>query len=461
MQRVHFIGIGGYSMSGLALALKARGFDVTGSDARSSERTARLVRAGIAVSYGHRAENVGIADTVVFTTDVPETNPERRAAQDHGLSILHRSELLAWLMREHRTVLVTGTHGKTTTTSMIGLILKAAGMDPLILVGGDVSELGNSNVYLGGGPWVVAEADESDGSFLRYQPTVAVVTNVESEHLEHYGGSFDNLVQAMRAFVAKVPNDGLCVLGVDETRRVSIAEACAGSVETYGDVATADWKAQEIRLDPAGTRFLVTYSGRVLGPMTLKVPGRHNVLNALAATAAANFLGVPFATIARALASFGGAKRRFQTLSWVHGIRVVDDYAHHPTEIRATLAAARQVTRGRVLAGFQPQRYSRTEQLWPAFLEVLGGADAMLVTDIYAPAGETPNPSVEAPRLVEEARARHPDAQILYASTLEAMCRWFEDHARPGDTVLTMGAGDIWRVSHALATRLSGKRTPV
>ncbi|MCL8207884.1 MAG: UDP-N-acetylmuramate--L-alanine ligase [Actinomycetia bacterium] len=461
MRRVHFIGIGGYSMSGLALALHAQGIAVTGSDVRPSARTDRLLAAGVPVAFGHRPENLGDADTVVYTTDVPEDNPERRAARDRGLRLLHRSEILAGLLAGRRTILVTGSHGKTTTTSMIGVVLAHAGWDPLVLVGGEVDAFEGANVRLGSGAWAVAEADESDGSLVRYAPTVAVLTNVEPEHLDHYGGSFERLVATLAGFAAKVPPEGLAVLGIDDPRLRRLAETLTGPVATYGLDTAAEWTARILRRDPFGTAFEAWWQGSPLATVRLRVPGRHNVANALAALAVASFLGIAPETAAAALARFGGAHRRFELLAAQDGILVVDDYAHHPTEIRATLAAARQVSRGRVLAVFQPQRYTRTRQLWDGFVEVLGDADSMLVLDVYAPAGETPDPAVSGRRLAEAAASAHPSRRVRYAPGLPWAVDWLEAHARPGDLVLSMGAGDVWRVTHALAARLKGRRPPV
>jgi UDP-N-acetylmuramate--alanine ligase len=461
VQHVHFIGVGGYSMSGLALALKARGLEVTGSDARRSDRTEMVERAGIPVYLGHRAEHLGNADTVVYSTDVPPDNVERATAVARGLRVVHRSEVLAWLLEGRRPILVTGTHGKTTTTTMIGLVLRQAGLDPLILVGGEVRDLGGQNAVLGEGPWVVAEADESDGSFLRYYPTVCVVTNLEPEHLEHYGGSFENVVAAVRRFVDRVPPEGLAVLSADDPVLSALRRDLAVPIATFGFRPDADWRATVTAEAGSETRFEVSHRGERRGVVTLPVPGRHNVLNALAATAVADHLGIPLATVSTALERFQGAKRRFQVLARVNGALVVDDYAHHPTELRAALAAARQVTTGRVLAAFQPQRYSRTARLWDGFVDVLAEADLMWVTDVYAPPGETPVPGVTAARLVEEARRRHPGAAIFYAESLETLCDALEAAIQPGDVAITMGAGDIWRVARALASRLQGHPTPV
>lgn len=467
MRHVHFIGIGGYSMSGLASALRARGLTVSGSDSRPSERTERLKALGIPVYYGHDPLHLAGADTVVYNTDVPVDNPERAAAARQGLDLLHRSEVLAWLLAEKRALCVTGTHGKTTTASMAGLALKAGGLDPLIMVGGEVQDLGGTNAYLGAGEWVVAEADESDGSFLRYHPEIAVITNVEPEHLEHYDGKFENVITAFRTFIMGMAPPGTAVVNADDPVLTAITAALADphpALITFGFAPTADWRATDVTTDALGSQFTITFRGQPMGVVQLPVPGRHNLYNALGAVAAAHRVGVPLEPVLQQLTRFQGAKRRFQVLSRRHGILVVDDYAHNPTKVRAALDACRQVTYGRILAVFQPQRYSRTEFLWHQFVEVLGdlrAEDVLFVTDIYAPPGEEPRPQVTAARLVKEACERHPGQDVRYASDLRALTSWLEDHARPGDTVVTIGAGDIWRVAHALADRMAGVRSTV
>jgi UDP-N-acetylmuramate--alanine ligase len=450
--RVHFIGVGGYSMSGLALALHDAGWDVTGSDTRRSSRTERLEQAGIRVTYGHDPDNLGEADWVVYTTDVPENNPERAAAQARGLSLRHRSEILAEVLKGHDSILVTGTHGKTTTTSMVGVILKQAGMDPLILVGGEVEDLGGSNVHIGRGRWAVAEADESDGSFLRYEPTVAVVTNLEPEHLEHYGGRFEHVVEAVARFLARVPPEGLAVLGAADPVLARLASTLTVPTLTFG--VGGQVAPGRLDMDPSGTTFEVQENGRPLGTIRLNRPGRHNVDNALAAVAVARHLDVPFSDIQAALARFQGARRRFQEVLSEGGIRVFDDYAVHPTEILATLGAARQVSSGRIVAVWQPHRAFRLRALWDDFIAALAVADVAVVTDLYAPAGEPALPDVDSRRFVQDAARRNPHAPMLYGGDLANTARVVEELARPGDVVVLLGAGDVWRLGDLLRGRL-------
>lgn len=468
MRHVHFIGIGGYSMSGLALALRERGLQVTGSDSRPSDRTERLKALGVPVFYGHDPLHLGGADTVVYNTDVPVDNPERAAANARqDIAVLHRSEVLAWLMTEKRALCVTGTHGKTTTASMAGLALKASGLDPLIMIGGEVQDLGGTNAYLGAGDWVVAEADESDGSFLRYHPEVAIITNVEPEHLEHYDGKFENVIAAFRTFIEGMPPSGTAIVNADDPVLTAITTSLADPhpfLISFGFSPTADWTLTNVATNALGSYFTAAFRGEPMGSVRLPVPGRHNLYNALGAIAAAHRVGVPLDPVFRQLAHFQGAKRRFQVLSRRYGILVVDDYAHNPTKVRAALDACRQVTTGRILAAFQPQRYSRTEFLWHQFVEVLGDLradDVLFVADIYAPPGEEPRPHVTTARLVQESREQHPGRDIRYAPDLSLLTAWLEDHARPGDTVVTIGAGDIWRVSHALAQRFAGVRATI
>jgi UDP-N-acetylmuramate--alanine ligase len=455
MHRVHFIGVGGYSMSGLAVALKAQGLVVTGSDARSSARTRLVEAAGIPVAIGHRADNVGSADTVVYTSDVPDDNVERAAAVQRGLRVLHRSEILNHLLTGRRPILITGTAGKTTTTSMTGLILHRAGKDPLILAGGEMRDLDGQTVVLGRGPWVVAETDESDGSFLRYRPEVAVVTNLEPEHLDHYGGRFENLQGAMQRFLETIPGDGIAILGADDAGLRALGATLPVPTATFGFHESSEWRGRDIREDPAGTDFEVVRDGKPIGRGWLPVPGLHNVQNALAAIAASERAGVPIDEALDILRGFVGAKRRFETVGTARGVRIVDDYAHHPSKMRAAVQAAHQLGGSRVVAAFQPQRYMRTAQLWDQFVEVLGDADLTVVSDIYGPPGEPPIDGVTSERLVAAARQAHPGAAIHYAPSLDDVVEWLTVRIQPGDVVLTMGAGDIWRAAQALYRRLA------
>ncbi len=452
MDRIHFVGIGGYSMSGLAQVFKAQGRHVTGSDLRPSSRTDRLVALGIPVHWEHRAENLGEADTVVYSTDVPEENPELAAARARGLTVLHRSELLAMLVDEGDGIAITGTHGKTTTTSMIGWMLQVAGTDPTVLVGGEVDALGG-NARRGSGRLVVAEADESDGSFLRYHPRVAVITNVEPEHLEHYGGSFAAVQKAVERFACQVKPAGLVVLCAEDPFLAELARRLPARVVTYG-FEHGDLRARAIEPRAGGgNRFQVVGVGPGAMGMKLLIPGRHNVLNALAALAVGRELGVRPQVMRRALLTFRNAHRRFEFYPSPPGTWVVDDYAHHPTEIRAVLAAAKELRARRIIAVFQPQRYTRTAALLAEFAAAFAGADRVLLADIYSPPGERPIAGVSSQVLAERIRAAN-GPEVACPGALEAIAAELVATVRPGDLVITMGAGDVFTVARALSEQL-------
>ncbi len=452
MKHIHFIGIGGYSMSGLALWLHQQGSTVTGSDMNSSSRTDRLAKAGIPVVFGHTAENVALADEVVYNTDVREDNVERQEAIRRGIPLLHRSDVLAEVLNAKRAVTVSGTHGKTTTTTMIGTLLAHAGRDPSVLVGGEVEAFGG-NVRVGHSDWVVAEADESDGTFLRYRPEVAVATNVEAEHLEHFGGSFEHLIEAFRQYLSAVPPHGKAVVGIDNAVLESLAKELSVPTVTYGFHDQADLRGVVEHQDATGTLFQVYYQGSLVGRVRLQVPGRHNVQNALAALGVAVHLGIPWQTAFEALAQFRNANRRFQVL--VPGpVLVVDDYAHHPTEIKATLEACRQVTQGRVVVLFQPQRYVRTYHLWDQFVESFDLADILVLTEIYSPPGELPIPGVTGQALAEAVRGRRP-GRVFYVPDMFDAVELVMPMLTPGDTFLTMGAGPVHKVGERVSELLA------
>lgn len=452
-RKIHFIGIGGYGMSGLAQVAHQLGLRVTGSDMKSSDRTRRLQAMGITVFIGHDAAQVGDPDIVVYNTDVPPSNPELASARARGLEVWHRSELLAALLNERQGIAVTGTHGKTTTTSMISLILERAGLDPTILIGGELDAIGG-NAKLGRGPYLVAEACESDGSFLRYRPYLAVATNIEPEHLEHYGGDFSKIVAAFEAFIGQVRDGGLAVLCSDDANLRSIADRCPVPVTRYGLQSGAEVTATDIVQREGGSRFKVWKGGEPLGEISLAVPGVHNVLNALAAVTVALHLGVEFARIAEILATFGGARRRFQKIADVGGILVVDDYAHHPTEINATIRAAKESTGRRVVAVFQPQRYVRTYNLMKEFSRAFSHADVIVLTDIYSPPGEEPIPGVSS-EVLAGLIEKHEGRKVILLHSKDEIVRYLYDQAVPGDLILTMGAGDIWTVARDLGNRLA------
>jgi UDP-N-acetylmuramate--alanine ligase len=453
LRHVHFIGVGGVSMSALALMAQAQGLVVSGSDARRSARTDRLSREGIVVHYGHRAAHVGGADTVVYSTDVPAQNPERRAAEAAGTRLWHRSEMLAWLIADRRALFVTGTHGKTTTTAMVGTIWKLAGLEPTIAVGGDVPGLKWGNAELGSGPWVVAEADESDGSYHRYHPEAVVLTNLEPEHLEHYGGSFQNLQEAMRRFVARIPDHGVLVAGLEDPVVRRVAPAAEAPVVWFGLSPEADVRAVDLELRPFGSRFLVAVGGVPAAEATISVPGRHNVLNALAAIALARQYDIPVTVAVEALRGFSGARRRFEVVSQAGGILVIDDYAVHPTEIATVLDTARAAAAGRVLAVLQPHRYTRAAALWDEMVRATARADEAVVLDVYSPPGELVRPEFGGDRLAEAVSRLVGEPRAHHVSSLELAAAWAEEMAKPGDAIVTLGAGDVWKVAHELARR--------
>ena len=452
-RRVHFVGIGGIGMSGIAELLANLGYVVSGSDEKRSVVTDRLRTMGITVSTGHDARHVGDADVVVISAAVRPTNPEIVEARRRQIPVIPRAEMLAELMRLRFAVAVAGAHGKTTTTSMIALVLERAGLDPTAVIGGRLSAFG-SNARLGRGELMVAEADESDRSFLKLFPSVAVITNIDHEHLENYG-SFDELRQAFVDFANKVPFYGAVVACVDDANLKGVLPRVTRRVMTYGlDDPDAQVTASDIRLAPLAVTATVKWRERpgapaaaaedgvgtsTLGRLTLNVPGRHNLQNALAAVAVGLELGLPFERIADGLREFRGAERRFEVRGEPNGILVVDDYGHHPTEIRAVLDAARTLDR-RLVVAFQPHRFSRTAQLLDAFGPALAGADALILTDIYA-AGEDPIPGATLDALAEAIRRE--DIQLDVVPILDDVPDAIARVSRPGDLVITLGAGSI------------------
>jgi UDP-N-acetylmuramate--alanine ligase len=447
--RIHFIGIGGVGMSGIAEVLLNMGYQVSGSDLRSTETTDRLVRLGGRVFIGHDASNIEGAQVVVYSTAVRKENAELAAAREAGVPVIGRAEMLAELMRMKYGVAVGGSHGKTTTTSMIAAVLARGGLDPTIVVGGRLHAIG-SNAQLGHGQFLVAEADESDGSFLRLSPAVAVITNIDREHLDHYG-TLDEVRQAFVYFANRVPFYGVTVLCSDDAQVREILPRITKRHVRYGTGTDADVRAVDVRLLPHGSRFRVRSGAEDLGEVELQLPGRHNVLNALAAVTVGLEVEIGFAHIAGALAGFRGVGRRFETRGEVGGVRVVDDYGHHPTEIAATLAAARGMG-GRVLALFQPHRYSRSALLREEFGACFGDADRVWVTEIYG-AGEAPLEGVTHRMLVESAHAKGA-THVVAAESPAAAVAEIAREARPGDVVLTLGAGDVWKLADQVLEHL-------
>jgi UDP-N-acetylmuramate--alanine ligase len=453
----HFVGVGGISMSGLACALAGLGVPCSGSDVVASARTQRAAAAGVGVCIGHDRRHVAALPAgavVVHNTDVPAANPELQEARARGLAVEHRSAVLAWFLRAAgpRAAAVTGTHGKSTTSSLLALAARAGGLDPTVFVGADVPGLEGGNYRLGSGP-VIAEADESDGSFLRYRPDVTVITALEPEHLEHYGGDFAAVVAAFRRYLGQLPPGAVAVLNADDGRLAGLRDAVPARAVWYGLGPDAELTAADLRLDPERTRFTAVLRGEVLCAAALRLPGRHNVSNALGALGAALALGVDPAPAAAAFAEFEGPVRRFQVLTTAGGITVVDDYAHNPAKVSAALAGARQRARGRVLAVFQPHRYNRTVQLWDVFGPAFRGCDAVWITDVYAPAGEERVSGVSGRAFADLVRSRSA-VPVRFSPNGGAVVDECLGEARPGDLVIVMGAGDITLVAHALAARV-------
>jgi UDP-N-acetylmuramate--alanine ligase len=459
-RHVHFVGIGGIGMSAIARVLLALGISVSGSDLKMNGMLEKLRGLGARVTLGHASENVAGADVVVISSAIPPDNPEVIAARKAGIPVLQRAEMLAEIMAGKRGIAVSGTHGKTTTTSMIAAVLDAAGMAPTVLIGGEVNDLG-ANARLGSGDVVVAEADESDASFLRLRPACAVVTNIENDHLGYYR-DLEHLIETFGAFVARVPAGGTIVASADcpavneLIRRLRQTPSLLGDPEivTAGFDATAGVRGVQAELADFGSSFRVVAGGEMLGEIVLRVPGLINVSNALCATAVGLRFGVPFEVIARALARFRGVARRFQVLYESSSLMVVDDYAHHPTAVQETIGAARAYWPGRIVVAFQPHRYSRTAYLARDFARALVRADVVLVTDIY-PAGELPLPGVRAESIVDFIRDLDADKEAMHLPKPADVLAYLQRTIKPGDLVLTLGAGDIGGVAHELAAEFS------
>ena len=456
VKRIHFIGIGGIGMSGIAEVLCNLGFVVSGSDVRKGKNTERLEKLGVRIVEGHSAENVQDAEVVVYSSAVKEDNPEVVIAHERGVPVIPRAEMLAELMTlRPYSVAVAGTHGKTSTTSMIATILGHAGVDPTTVVGGVVDTLG-SNAKLGSSEWFVTEADESDRSFLMLNPTIAVVTNIDKEHMESYKGMAD-VVQCFLDFVNKVPFYGAAVICIDDPNVQLVIPNIKRRRVTYGMSAVADVSAHNIRFNESfGSTFGVSKGGEILGEINLPVPGQHNVYNALAATAVAMELDIPFEKIAEAFAGFKNANRRFQFKGEVNGITVVDDYGHHPTEILATLSAAKNSSGGRrIVVVFQPHRYSRTKELMDDFVVSFNNADVLHVLDIYA-ASESPIEGINAEVLTENIR-KFGHKNAYYIGDIDGATNKLGKELRPGDLVITLGAGNVTRMSEEIIEYLKAQ----
>ena len=450
IQNIHFVGIGGIGMSGIAEVLLNLGYHISGSDVKETEVTRRLRALGCDISYGHRKENVKKTDVVVISSAIRQDNPEIKVAEERLIPVIPRAEMLAELMRMKVGVAIAGTHGKTTTTSLIATVLAAGGLDPTVVIGGRLNSIG-SNARLGQGEFLVAEADESDGSFIKLMPTIAVVTNIDPEHLDYYSG-IDEIKETFLSFLNRIPFFGLAILCLDHPNIQSLIPKLKKRFTTYGLTTQADFQAKEIVFEGLCATFDVIHERREVGRLKLQMPGLHNVYNALATVATAFELDIPFQTIQETLRDFSGIQRRFQLKGEKKGILIVDDYGHHPVEIMATLRAARTGWERRVVVVFQPHRYTRTQALFQDFLTSFYDADVLILTDIY-PAGEDRIEGVGARALCEGIREYgHKDA--TYISDKKEIVDHLLRIITRGDLVITLGAGDIWQVSDELVRRL-------
>jgi UDP-N-acetylmuramate--alanine ligase len=460
VRHIHFVGIGGIGMSGLAEILRTLEFDVSGSDLKGNDITRRLETMGVRVDVGHRADNVEGADVVVYSSAIAKDNPEILRARALEIPIISRAEMLAELMRVKYTVTIAGSHGKTTTTSLVATVLRAAGLDPTVAVGGKVNALG-SNARLGAGDLFVAEADESDGSFLKLTPTIAVITNIDAEHLDHYG-THEKVKEAFVEFANRIPFYGLGVLCIDHPHVQAILPRIDRRHVTYGTSRQADYRASNPRFEGLATRFDAHRRGVSMGEFVVRMPGEHNVLNALAVIAVADELEVPLNVTRDAIASFHGVQRRFTVVGQPafkgKDVMVIDDYGHHPAEIEATLDAAQRGFDRRVVVAFQPHRYTRTQSLFDEFLRAFNKADVLLVTEVY-PAGEKPIPGATGQALAEGIRA-HGHHAVHYVADKKKVTDALLHVVEPGDIVIALGAGDINASARELVAALERRAKP-
>jgi UDP-N-acetylmuramate--alanine ligase len=453
LNHIHMVGIGGTGMNGIAEVLLNLGYKVSGSDLQDNEATQRLARLGAVIAIGHRAENVKTADVVVISSAVREDNVEVQRARALLIPVIPRAEMLAELMRMKYGIAVAGSHGKTTTTSMTALVLEAGGYDPTIIVGGRLNTIG-ANAKLGAGDFIVAEADESDRSFLFLSPFIAVLTNIDEEHLDQYQ-SLDDIKKTFVNFANKVPFYCPVILCLDDPNLQGIIPEIERKIITYGYSAQSDIYARDFTFDGFRSSSVLFHKGKKLGDLKLQVPGLHNILNAMAATAVGLDLGMPAATILQALESYTGTGRRFEHRKTVRDIMIIEDYAHHPTEIRATLEAAKRGFARRVVAVFQPHRYTRLSKLMTQFATSFNQADVLVVTEIY-PAGEDPIPGASGQALFDEIR-QFGHRSAFFEPDLKQIPALLEKIAAPGDMLIVLGAGNINRIIPDIIARLEAR----
>ncbi len=451
-KQYHFIGIGGAGMSAIASVMLQQGLPVSGSDLKESRYTRVLAEQGASIHIGHSADNVLGAEVVIRSTAIPDRNPELIAAQEAGITILKRAEMLGRTAAGKQFLAIAGTHGKTTTSSMVSLLLSEVGMDPTFVIGGELNDIG-TNARVGKGDLFVAEADESDGSFLLLSPHSAVITNIDSDHLDHYG-DFSAVISAFAQFLTSIPAEGRAYVCGDDHTIMDIVSMASCAVATYGTTDGCRIRAEDIVCRGLGSQYTLVDNGKRLGVVHLAVPGRHNVVNSLAACGVALDLGLDPAVVIAAISKFTGVKRRFQLTGEINGLTVVDDYAHHPTEIKATLAAAKCGEWGRVVGVFQPHRYSRTQALMDEFAGAFIDADKVVITDVYS-AGETPLPGVSGKTVVNAVLETYPSKDVTYLPRRDQVAEYLMSSSRRGDIVLTMGAGDIASVGEELVNKAS------
>jgi UDP-N-acetylmuramate--alanine ligase len=446
-RHIHFIGMDGISMSALAAIMLKRGWKVSGSDLKQSSLTKRLVREGATFYLGHSPGHVQNVDIVVYTAAIRPDNPELQSARDQGLKVMSRAEFLGSLMSESRYgIAISGSHGKTTTTALVGLMLEEADLNPTVLVGGELDALGG-NVKVGGRDYFVAEACEYVETFLALRPYLGVILNIDADHLDYFG-SMEHIVAAFRRFAELIPAHGYLIACSDDAHVREILPGLNCRVVTYGLTQGSNWWATNIEMRPEGGSFFDVYrDNELVGRVRLKVNGRHNISNALSAMAVGHLLGIPFATMCRTMETFSGTHRRFELKGCYNGATIIDDYAHHPTEIKATLSAARQVAPRRLIAAFQPHTYTRTKSLLADFAQSFGDADMVVVTDIYA-SRERDTLGISSEVLVERIENHHDN--VRYVGKLEDAAAFLSTELRPGDMLITMGAGDIHRVGESL-----------
>lgn len=449
---IHFVGIAGAGMSACAYVLIKRGYDVSGSDLNAGHISARLAEEGAMVFMGHDACQVYDVDALVISSAIHPNNPEIVMAKKLGIPVFHRSDVVAEVLNGACGIAVAGAHGKTTTSAMLSCIAVDSGVDPTVIIGGELDKLGG-NARDGAGPFVIAEADESDGSFLKLTPQTIIITNIEDDHLDYYGTE-ENIYQAFKKFVATLKDGGRAILCVDNPKVKRLALETDRPVITYGvEGQEADYTARNITYSVDGTGYDLYYKDELVTPVRLIVPGRHNVLNSVAAFAAALEMGLRKEDILKSLAAYVGVKRRFETKGRVGGVWVVDDYAHHPTEIGVTLKAARQTRPGRLICCFQPHRYTRTKLLFDEFCTCFTECDILVLTDIYS-AGEDPIAGVSSRALGEGIEAAT-GQQVVYIPRLPKVEEYFEQIAQPGDLIMTMGAGDVFKAGEELVRELN------